>query len=203
MKKRPANKQAWIEYLDEQGFDLITYQNINGDRNAILGMICQKCRYSYEAKASNIIRRKRGLCPKCGDYSPYTTESIIECIEKNGGVYISGEVLNKNSRIKFKCGACKSLIEKRAQDIRRTKKGCINCRTGKMKSTIRDKRDNLGRAKTIAKERGGRCLSTDKNITTQSKLLWECSLGHKWRAFKNLCQLKDQISSTLSSLPTK
>jgi hypothetical protein len=182
MEKRPTNKQEWTEYLEERGFDLIEYQNFNGDWHAILGITCKECGYSYEAKASNVIRRKKGLCPKCGDYRPYTTEEIIECIEKNGGTYISGEVLNKESRIKFKCGACNSTIEKKAHDIRRTKKGCINCRPDRMKRTIRKERNHLKKAKAVAEERGGKCLSTDANIITKNKLLWECSLGHTWKA---------------------
>ena len=33
----------------------------------------------------------------------------------------------------------------------------------------------------IAKERGGKCLST-KYVNVHTKLLWECSEGHQWKA---------------------
>jgi hypothetical protein len=36
----------------------------------------------------------------------------------------------------------------------------------------------------IAKERGGKCLST-KYVNVHTKLLWKCSEGHQWRAIPN------------------
>jgi hypothetical protein len=39
----------------------------------------------------------------------------------------------------------------------------------------------LRELKTIAQERGGKCLSDDY-VNNQTKLLWECAEGHKWEA---------------------
>ena len=35
--------------------------------------------------------------------------------------------------------------------------------------------------KALAEKRGGRCLST-RYVNDQTPLLWECAVGHRWRA---------------------
>ena len=39
----------------------------------------------------------------------------------------------------------------------------------------------LTKMQTIAKQRGGQCLSK-RYINSKEKLLWQCSEGHKWKA---------------------
>jgi hypothetical protein len=51
---------------------------------------------------------------------------------------------------------------------------CGHCRKGKRKYTIEKMR-------ALAALRGGRCLS-DIYVNTDTKLLWQCSEGHVWRA---------------------
>ena len=47
-------------------------------------------------------------------------------------------------------------------------------------------RHNIDEMKTIAKDRGGLCLS-DKYANVQTKLKWQCSKGHIWEAIpKNI-----------------
>jgi hypothetical protein len=38
--------------------------------------------------------------------------------------------------------------------------------------------------RSIAEERGGKCLS-DVYVSANKKLLWECAEGHKWEAVPN------------------
>ena len=43
------------------------------------------------------------------------------------------------------------------------------------------RRDSIERMKKLARARGGRCLS-EEYISSKSKLLWQCQIGHRWSA---------------------
>ena len=84
------------------------------------------------------------------------------------------EIVNKKELIQ--CARCKSTMLVKYFSVNRKGnlyKTCDNCRH-KRKITIK-------KCQQVAKERGGKCLSTEYKNSSK-KMLWECSEGHQWDA---------------------
>lgn len=162
--------------------DLLNEQNISivkANEDGLVKIRCGTCNHEETVVAHNLIRRKN-FCSGCSPRSSYSTEETIQAIEKHGGKYIAGEVTDRDSIITLIC-CCGAHISKRAQDIRRTPAGCEICRRNTGRDTTLKANNNLQRAKEVAAERGGHCLS-DGLISVLDKVHWQCSLGHRWHS---------------------
>jgi hypothetical protein len=96
---------------------------------------------------------------------------------KRGGECLSKNYINARTKLLWKCSQGHKWKAK-PNDIQQGY-WCPYC-AGKIRLTIEIMRQ-------IAQERGGRCLSK-KYINNSTKLLWECTEGHKWRAKPNSIQ---------------
>lgn len=122
--------------------------------------------------------RKGTWCPTCArkkenrkSYGTVTIEDMKRMAKERGGECLSDTYVNKSTKLQFKCGEG-HVFETRPAEILRGN-WCSFC-AGKHKNSIE-------KMKKIAKERGGKCLSTSyKNVFTH--LVWECANGHQFHA---------------------
>lgn len=94
---------------------------------------------------------------------------IKNAVHAKDGVSLSKEYVDKNTKVEIKCSH-NHLFKIRPHDLLRGH-WCAKC-AGNAKFTIKN-------CQEIALKRNGRCLSKNY-INSKSKLLWECSEGHKF-----------------------
>jgi len=96
--------------------------------------------------------------------------------ESRGGKCLSQIYVNQNGKLKWECGKCGNIWDTTYASIS-IGGWCPECgkersRASKIKYTIQD-------MERIATNHGGKCLS-DRYISSNYKLTWECKHGHKW-----------------------
>ncbi len=116
-------------------------------------------------------RIKRGTwCPHCAKNKKLTIEEIRKYAQKRGGRCLSNKYVNGRTSLLWECNKGHTWKTKARTIIRGS--WCPDCNNIRL---------NIEEAQKVAKDRGGMCLSENyKNL--RSKLLWECSHGHKWEA---------------------
>ena len=106
--------------------------------------------------------------------------TLKECqkyAEKKGGKCLSEKYINCSTYMKWKCKEG-HIWKAKYQDIKNSNSWCARC--------IGTQRLTLEECQTVAKERGGKCLST-KYINSVTKMKWECEKGHTWESiFSNI-----------------
>ena len=101
-------------------------------------------------------------------------EEMRQIAKKWGGKCLSETYLNNHTPLLWEC-KIGHRWEATPKNINRGA-WCHSC-GGSMKLTIEEMRK-------LAEERGGRCLS-DIYVNNRTKLVWECSEGHTWKAVPN------------------
>jgi hypothetical protein len=109
-------------------------------------------------------------CARCG-HTHVTIKNMQELAKCKGGKCLSTEYLNTNSKLKWQCRH-KHTWEAAPANV---KKGtwCPHCAKN-MPLTLEE-------LQNVAISRGGKCLGK-QYVNAQSKISWECSKGHQWKA---------------------
>ena len=110
-------------------------------------------------------------CRKCAGVEKNTIEDMHSLAHARGGKCLATVYVNTQTKLEWECqkGHCWFAVPMAV------KRGnwCRKC-AGVEKKTIEEMQD-------LAVQRGGKCLSTEyKNVRTH--LVWECALGHQWKA---------------------
>lgn len=126
---------------------------------------CDKC-----ARIESGIRRSLGI------------ESARDSAKKFGGICLSENYNNTKTKMRWQCAEGHTW-EAIYSSVR---KGhwCPVCAN---KGSVKKSRYTIDDARSIAKEKGGQCLS-QVYLNNKTKLLWECGKGHHWE-----CTLQDII----------
>jgi very-short-patch-repair endonuclease len=104
----------------------------------------------------------------------YTIEEVKKFAKEKGGECLSTEYINNKTNLTWKCNKCKHIWETNFKAVKIQNNWCPNC-AGRPKRSISD-------AKKLAKERGGKCLSTEY-INNKTNLLWKCGkCNYIWKA---------------------
>lgn len=111
-------------------------------------------------------------CPNCDKSAKDNIELFKQIAIDRGGECLSNLYVNCRTKLSFKC-VNGHIWEAKPHDIKYAKSWCPICSNSR-KLTIEKMNE-------IAKERGGKCLSTEY-INSHDKLLWECEYGHTWWA---------------------
>ena len=98
-------------------------------------------------------------------------EEMQRIAESRGGKCLSDTYVSGSTKLLWEC-AKGHQWQSVPNNIKRGS-WCLQC-AGKSRKTIND-------MQKIAKQRGGRCLS-DTYVNINTRLLWECSEGHQWKA---------------------
>ncbi len=121
---------------------------------------------------------KRGSwCPQCIGRGK-TINDMKQVAELNGGVCLSTELINLNTKLLWKCKHG-HIWEASGTSVYTNGNWCAKC--GYKKVAKQKIKHTLSEAKQIATERGGYCVSK-KYISFNAKLSWKCQNGHLWKA---------------------
>ncbi len=111
-------------------------------------------------------------------YSPLQDrlDEIESIANKHGGKLISDQYINNRTKLWWECANGHQW--KASPSHIKNGRWCPKC--AKVVRGLK-KRDSLENMQKIANERGGKCLSSEYNLS-HSKLKWECAKGHQWFA---------------------
>ena len=131
------------------------------------------CSKGHNWEAAFPVIKQGGWCPVC--LKKKTKEDYLERLKaiaiERGGKCLSNEYINRITKLEFQCS--KGHIWKTTSHSIVGNKWCPAC-AGVIKHTIKDIQE-------LAAKRGGKCLS-DKYIDNRTKLEFQCSKGHIWKA---------------------
>jgi hypothetical protein len=130
-----------------------------------------RCSAGHEWDAAPLQIKRGHWCPYCARVAPLTLHLLQRIAAKKGGCCLSLAYVNSSHPVRWRCAAGHEWLA-RAHSIR-AGNWCAVC--------AHNQRLRLEEMRQIARERGGRCLSTGyKNASTP--LLWVCGQGHHWKA---------------------
>ncbi len=124
------------------------------------------------------IRRKH-WCPNCAGILPLTIEECQNTAAEKGGVCLSVEYKNAQTKMEWKCGEGHNWLSK----YNHIKSGhwCSKCGD---EITGDATRLTIEECQDVAAEKGGKCLSI-KYVNNRAKMLWECKERHQWYTSMN------------------
>jgi len=127
---------------------------------------------NFETKA---VELKNAYC-KSGQ-NKYT--ELQKIAMQRGGKLLSEAYFNERVKLRWECEL--GHIWEAAPYVIRRGSWCKKCAS----AIVADRqRGSIEEYKAIAKARGGKCLSTEY-VNVMTKLKWECSKGHVWKAVPN------------------
>jgi hypothetical protein len=130
-----------------------------------------RCSAGHEWNAAPLQVKRGHWCPYCARVAPLTLHLLQRIAAKKGGCCLSVAYVNSSHPVRWRCKAGHEWLA-RARSIR-AGNWCPVC--------AHNQRLRLEEMRQIARERGGRCLSTSyKNASTA--LVWVCRHGHRWKA---------------------
>ena len=132
-----------------------------------------ECKEGHRWYASpRSIEHRNSWCPECAGLKPLTLKDAHEAASDRGGKCLSSKCTSGKQKLLWEC-AKGHRWQAALSHIKAKNSWCPEC-AGVKKLTIEH-------AHEIAGQRGGKCLSEEyKNNRT--KLKWQCSKGHIWRA---------------------
>lgn len=119
-------------------------------------------------------------CPVCGGSNRLSIEEMRKIAEEHGGHCLSKKYVNATSLLKWCCGNGHTWTATGGSV--RAGSWCRKCSLEN-----REKKYSQKHWKTIAKQRGGKCLSVGV-VGVKDRLLWRCSQGHEWHAIAESVQ---------------
>ena len=131
--------------------------------------------HQWEALLNTI--QRGSWCPECAGINPHDIGMMHSTAIKRGGECLSVQYVNSRTKLLWKCSMGHQW--EAIPEIIIRGHWCPKC-AGNLMKTIGDMR-------ILASKRGGKCLS-ETYINSQTKLLWECSQGHRWQAKPNKIQ---------------
>ena len=129
------------------------------------------CSAGHEWSATPNQVKKGHWCPICARVARLTLTVLQEIAAQRGGRCLSLEYVNSSHLLRWQCAAGHEW-RTRASAIR-AGHWCPIC--------AHNQRLRLEELQQVARERGGRCLSTSYKHG-RAPLLWICKYGHRWKA---------------------
>jgi hypothetical protein len=135
--------------------------------------------HEWQARASSV---KAGTwCPRCAGNQKLTLEEMQKIARVRGGRCISSVYINGRYPLLWECRLghrWKASPAKVKDGSRRKGTWCLACYDLRRKFHARQ---SIERMSAIALSLGGTCISAEY-LSSKSKLIWECSRGHRWQA---------------------
>ena len=130
----------------------------------------------WDATASNV--KTRTWCPECkpariGDSNrKHSVDTMSLLAAEQGGKFLSSTFKSVNSRYLWGCAKGHQWLAAPTDIMKGT--WCPDC-------ACKARSGNIEEMRVIAESRGGSCMS-EEYISSQTKLLWRCEVGHEWEA---------------------
>ncbi|MBI4931808.1 MAG: hypothetical protein HY841_13660 [Bacteroidetes bacterium] len=131
------------------------------------------------AASPNSIINSNTWCGHCyGHYNLHLSD-MQKIAADRGGKCLSAEYINKEVKLRWRCA--EGHVWKATSGAIRQGSWCKIC---SMKANgLKKRKHSLAGLNEIAKAKGGKCLSREKEFLNQySRLTWQCAKGHKWKA---------------------
>lgn len=130
-----------------------------------------RCRTGHEWNAAPLHIKRGHWCPLCARVARLTLQEMNIIAARKSGQCLSAEYLGSARPLQWRCAVGHEWNARPAS----VKAGnwCPYC--------ARNRELEFEQLRQIARERGGRCLSTTYN-NGRTPLLWECSQRHQWKA---------------------
>lgn len=157
------------EAARKSGGKCLSGRYVNNKTNLLWG--CAEG-HQWEAPPQNI--RRGTWCAICSGVSKRTIDEMQQIATERGGKCLSNTYVNNTTKLSWECDKGHQW-EATPHDIKGTS-WCPTC-YGVFRLSLAD-------MKKLARKNKGKCLSLDY-INSSTKLLWECSKGHQWRATPN------------------
>ena len=131
------------------------------------------CSEGHQWKASpRTIQRRKHWCTECSGVKRLTIDQMQSLAKERGGKCLSTRCVDWTTSLEWMCSEGHQW-KASPRTIQRRKHWCTEC------SGV--KRLTIDQMQSLAKERGGKCLSKNY-VNAHTKLLWECNRGHQWKA---------------------
>ena len=134
--------------------------------------------HRWEATPNNV-KNNKSWCKKCAGLEKLSIEDMHQIAKNQGGKCLSKNYIDNRTKLKWECRVGHRWEAKPAT-IRRGSW----CKICKSKEAAKKRKLSIEEMRSIAKERGGKCLSV-KYRDAHAKLKWECKYGHHWEATPN------------------
>lgn len=170
-RKTVLDMQRWAQ---ERGGFCLSSEYVNPTTKLLW-----KCSVGHEWQAIPNAIQQGGWCPFCAGKAPLTLAQRLALAKKHaaqkGGDIVSAVIPSGRTPVLWKCAAG-HIWKARLDNVIHTKTWCPTC-AGVGSVTFE-------RANRVAGQYGGRCLSNDFKYGYE-KALWECRVGHQWKAAVN------------------
>jgi len=130
--------------------------------------------HKWQATPGNIKSGK--WCPLCGGTHRLSIEEMRSLAVAHGGRCLSDKYINRKTKLAWKCEH--GHIWEAMPGSIKSGKWCPVCA---VKRRADSSRDSIETMRTIAEQRGGKCIS-EIYAGNHRKLTWECVERHKWEA---------------------
>ena len=165
--KAPLTIEEMRTVAQDRGGECLSPKIVNSRTN-----LQWKCAegHVWEATPSEV-RNGPTWCPYCSGKAPLTIEEMQNIAKGRGGRCLSPEIVNARLQLKWMCSEG-HVWKSTPSSVKNSNSWCRTC-AGKAPFSIEE-------MQSIAKERGGRCLSN--KYSYKEKLQWECTERHTWPA---------------------
>lgn len=170
------NLELCKKYANKQNGKCLSNEYFGG--RAKLTWSCENG-HVWEANPYDVLLQNR-WCKKCSyqklsEDRRFSIDVAKKIAKQHRGQLLSNEYINSDAKLRWKCDKG-HIFFKDLYHIKNRNQWCPKC----------SKRPpiDLKLLKKFAKKRGGKCLST-AYINSETKMLWECSMGHQWEAHFN------------------
>lgn len=135
-----------------------------------------RCEHDHEWEATGAKIFRGSWCPRCQNQgNVYGIADMRRFAKTHGGRCLSRVYTNSVTKLEWECAHGHRWQAVPGSIV--AGRWCRVCARDSLKLGIKLMHD-------VAKERGGRCLSTDY-VNAATKLEWECRIGHRWFAPPN------------------
>jgi hypothetical protein len=129
--------------------------------------------HKWQTPPINVIQGR--WCPSCASRKrAKTIEQMRAFAKSKGGKCLSTSYVDSRTKLLWECA--KGHTWETSFDNIRNGHWCSVC--------AENKKQTIEQMQELAEKRGGKCLSTAYE-RKNTKLLWECSKGHRWRALSD------------------
>jgi hypothetical protein len=130
-----------------------------------------RCAAGHEWEAAPGLVKDGRWCPHCAHVARLSLNAMQAIAASRGGSCVAAEYVDVETPLSWKCETGHQWTATPAS-IRRGS-WCSSC--------VHNRRLELEEVQRLARQRGGKCLSTEY-VNNRHPLLWECKRGHRWRA---------------------
>ena len=151
--------------------------------------------HKWEATPSSVNNADH-WCPTCNGNPTITIEDMQAVAKERGGQCLSTHYVNNHAKLRWRCAKGHEW-EAVSTKVKNGGRWCPRC--GR-KDASDKQRLTIDQMQELAKDRGGKCLSTSYRKAT-TKLLWRCAEGHEWRNTPNNVRNHGQWCPTCAGRP--